>query len=205
MVRAYWRRVSQLALQDTLRALSLDSTERAVLRVIGTVVGVAVVWWATKGGTTGDLAVRIAGTVAILTLFPAVYLWKFFATPAKIDKEARDRVADLTSKLDIREKRERLRTVLWELREEGVKLRNEGKITRVIDSWTEQFHAWHAKVLEQSEILSVDLRHSLEPIDKIGPESNEKVATNDPFHQKRVSVMSEMLARLYRYLDRSGN
>jgi hypothetical protein len=48
MARAYWRRVGQLALQDTLRALSLDSVERAVLRIIAAVIGVVIVHGASR-------------------------------------------------------------------------------------------------------------------------------------------------------------
>jgi hypothetical protein len=94
---------------------------------------------------------------------------------------------------------------LWELREEGVSLRNEGTTTRVVPSWTDKFDKWHAEVLQQSAILSMDLRHSLDPIDKISPESNEKVGVTNPQHQKAVSVMSEILVRLYKYLNATAN
>jgi hypothetical protein len=94
------------------------------------------------------------------------------------------------------------RRELWQLREVGVQLRNEGKITRVVPSWTEKFDAWHTRILEQAAILSMDLRHALDPVDKIAPESNEQVAVVDAYHQKNVSVMSEILSRLYKYLSR---
>jgi len=100
MVRSYWSRVGRLALQESLRALSLDSIERAALRIIAAAIGVVAVWLSTKGGTTGELLLRIAGTVAILALFPLVYLWKLIATPAKMDKEAQDTVANLANTLD---------------------------------------------------------------------------------------------------------
>src|SRR5579864_7467061 len=99
MLWAYWRRVSRQALRESLHALSLDSAERAVLRIIGAVIGVAVVWWSTKGGTAGDLIVRITGTVAVIAIFPLVYLWKFAAIPPKIDKEAEDKLAALSGEL----------------------------------------------------------------------------------------------------------
>ena len=50
----------------------------------------------------------------------------------------------------------------------------------------------------------MDLRHSLDPIDKISPENNEVVAVPDPRHQKNVSVMSEVLSRLYEFLNRTA-
>jgi hypothetical protein len=48
----------------------------------------------------------------------------------------------------------------------------------------------------------MDLRHALDPLDKIAPESNEQAAVVDAYHQKNVSVMSEILSRLYKYLNR---
>jgi hypothetical protein len=52
----------------------------------------------------------------------------------------------------------------------------------------------------------MDLRHSLDPIDKISPNNNERVAVGltDRQHQKNVSVMSEMLSRLYEFLNRTA-
>jgi hypothetical protein len=93
---------------------------------------------------------------------------------------------------------------LWELREQGVQLRNRGKTTREADSWKEDFENWHAKVLKQATEFSMDLRHSLDPIDKIDSTNNENVSVPDQRHQKEVSVTSEILARLYKYLNETA-
>jgi hypothetical protein len=179
----------------------LDSLERFLLRSIAAIAGVCFVWWLTPGGTKIDLIFRIASTTIILAIFPAVYLWKFVLAPATMDEEKQRLISDLNHRLDDRETRERIRRALWHLRQEGVQLRNEGLTTTTINSWTQKFNDWHTKVLEQAAACSIDLRHSLDPIDKLSPESNEFVAVPDPFHQKRVSVMSEMLSRLYKYLN----
>jgi hypothetical protein len=76
--------------------------------------------------------------------------------------------------------------------------------TTNIASWADKFETWHTRVLDQAQKLSADLRHSLDPIDKISPDSNELVVAKDILHQKNVSVMSEMLARLYKHLDRTS-
>jgi len=96
------------------------------------------------------------------------------------------------------------RKELWLLRDKGVQLRNEGKTTSDLDSWTEKYVRWHSEVLRQASVLSMDLRHSLEPVDKIGSESVETVALSVKQHQINVSVMSEMLSRLYAYLNRTA-
>jgi hypothetical protein len=62
----------------------------------------------------------------------------------------------------------------------------------------------HSEVLKEASALSMDLRHSLEPVDKIGRQSMEAVAVPNELHQINVSVMSEMLSRLYEYLNRTA-
>jgi len=96
------------------------------------------------------------------------------------------------------------RKELWELREQGVRIRNDGLTTGMVAPWSKEFGDWHAKVLDQAAILSMDLRHSLDPIDKISPWNNEVVAVTNPQHQKNVSVVSEMLSRLYEFLNRTA-
>ena len=99
------------------------------------------------------------------------------------------------------------RKELWQLREEGVRLRNEGKITRVVPTWTKKFDDWHAQVLEQAAILSMDLRHALDPVDKIAAESNEQIAVVDASHQKNartVAVLSTIPERRGRLAGAGG-
>ena len=83
MVKAYWRRAARVALKDALRALSLDFIERAVLRIVGAVIGVILVWWGTKGGTANELIFRTIGTVAILGFFPGVLSMEARCCPSK--------------------------------------------------------------------------------------------------------------------------
>jgi hypothetical protein len=155
-------------------------------------------------GASSDFESRafaaLATAAAFAIVFVMFYFWHFLAAPAKMDAEAHNTINDLSHRLDDRETHERTRKGLWELREQGVKIRNDGLTTRTLDTWTEKFEELHVKVLEQAAILSMDLRHSLDPIDKISPACNEPVAVNNIVHQKNVSVMSEMLVRLYSYL-----
>lgn len=98
---------------------------------------------------------------------------------------------------NISEDRERL----WTLRESGVDLRNEGKNSRLPDQWRPKFDEWHTAALAQAKLVSRDLGHALSPIDKIDEKNQEKVvAWKDSRHQKKVSIMSEMLDRIYQHL-----
>jgi hypothetical protein len=54
-----------------------------------------------------------------------------------------------------------------------------------VPTWTKKFDDWHARVLEQAAILSMDLRHALDPVDKIAAESNEQIAVVDAYHEKK--------------------
>jgi hypothetical protein len=203
VVKSYWRRVCQRAWRDTLHAASLDSWPRVMWRLsvaIGAILLVAYFGAPADFKSRAFAALGTTGAVAIV--FVMFYFWHFLAAPGKMDAEAQSTITGLKSRLDDREKHEQTRKALWELRERGVKIRNDGLTTRTLDSWTEKFDEWHAKVLEQAAILSMDLRHSLDPIDKISPGCNESVAVNNMVHQKNVSVMSEMLVRLYSYLIR---
>jgi hypothetical protein len=205
VVKSYWRRVRQRAWQDTLHAASLDSLPRVIWRLLVAIGAILLIaYFGPYFGAPADFKSRafaaLAAAAAIAIVFVIFYSWHFLAAPAKMDAEAHGTIADLTLRLDDREKHERTRKALWQLREQGVKIRNDGLTTTTLDSWTKKFEEWHAKVLEQAAILSVDLRHSLDPIDKISPGCNELVAVNNPVHQKNVSVMSEMLLRLYNYL-----
>ena len=209
MFKSYWRRVHQRALREARHALSLETKHRIVRLFLGTALSIAaIVFLASEAGYTTNLLSRIFLAFAALgiatVLLVAFYIWNFVHAPAQLDKEAQERIGDLTQKLNDREEQQKIRLSLWKLREEGVQIRNDGLTTTNIASWADKFETWHARVLDQAQNLSSDLRHSLDPIDKISPESNELVVAKDISHQKNVSVMSEMLARLYKHLDRTS-
>jgi hypothetical protein len=105
VVRQYWMRICREAWREALRALALDSPERALLRITAAVIGVAVVWWATNGATTSDLVFRVIGSVAVLALFPVVFFWKCLAVSAGMDFETRKALNDLRLSLDNKEQR----------------------------------------------------------------------------------------------------
>src|ERR1043166_8445629 len=89
--------------------------------------------------------------------------------------------------------REELRKKLWDLREEGVQLRNEGIATSAMAAWEVKLNKWHAAVLTQAALVSMDLRRSLDPLDKLPMETTKYP---DPKHQMNVSVVSEILVRI---------
>jgi hypothetical protein len=92
------------------------------------------------------------------------------------------------------------RQKLRALRKEGVSIRNEGQFTTTPQSWTPKFLAWHSAILKQAARLSPDLEASLDTLNKIPPESLEKMAVDNRAHQINVSFMSEAIRRIERFL-----
>jgi hypothetical protein len=93
---------------------------------------------------------------------------------------------------------------LWNLRESGVPLRNKGKYLNNIDAvpeWTREYQSWHEQLMEIAGKYSPDFKRTLNPIDKITPRNVEAVAIHDGDHQINVSVMSEILDRLFKRLS----
>jgi hypothetical protein len=101
--------------------------------------------------------------------------------------------------------RQQARAKLWALHEEGVRIRNEGKRIEAPDEpmWTKSYYSWHAAVLYSASIYSTVLQHLLDPIDKIAPRNQETVRASSRTHALNVSVMSEVLDRLYNHLGKN--
>lgn len=95
-VMSYWGKVSKRAWADTLRALSLDTADRVVVRLLQALVGAALVW-IVLGFTdaANSTVVRLLITsLVVLLLLPVVFVWKLIAAPSKLHTE-------LTSKLKV--------------------------------------------------------------------------------------------------------
>jgi membrane protein implicated in regulation of membrane protease activity len=101
--------------------------------------------------------------------------------------------------------RQQSRAKLCALHEEGVQIRNEGKRIEAPEepAWTRSYYSWHAAVLYNASIYSTVLQHLLDPLDKIAPRNQETVRANSRTHALNVSVMSEVLDRLYNHLGKN--
>jgi hypothetical protein len=101
--------------------------------------------------------------------------------------------------------RQQARAKLCALHEEGVRIRNEGKRIEAPEepAWTKSYYSWHAAVLYNASIYSTVLQHLLDPLDKIAPRNQETVRANSRTHALNVSVISEVLDRLYNHLGKN--
>jgi hypothetical protein len=197
MVRAYWRRVHHHAWEEVLHALSLDTLDRAVFRIVGSVIGVALVWLATKNGTKADLEFRILGTTAILALFPVVYAWKFVVAPAKIDEAAQNTIAELNLRIDDRERRKKIQRQLGMFIESGqdilVQCHRTGHLPphKEADQWETDVHKFLKENLD--EVYFSRFRNWSDI-------SKEKSDSNSEPHAELWQGMRARLARLHEYI-----
>lgn len=164
--------------------------------LLAAVFGTAAV---TTGSTIFDAFLAALAAFSI-TWFVA-FLIRLIGLPAKYfyrEKERADRLENVDGKQEARNK-------LWALRDEGVALRNKGK--KFVDpvkiaEWKNKHDIWRSAVLESAAVYSMDLRHSLDPVDKVAPGNIESVKWQQDGHQMRVSLISEILDRVYKFLNR---
>jgi hypothetical protein len=164
--------------------------------VLAFVVGMAA--WTTGSGVRD--AFLVAATTFVTTWLVAFVVRLFSLTSAvyHFEEEQAGRPENVDG-------RQQTRAKLWALHEEGVRIRNEGKRIEAPDepAWTKSYYSWHAAVLYNASIYSTVLQHLLDPIDKIAPRNQETVRANSRTHALNVSVMSEVLDRLYNHLGKN--
>ena len=160
------------------------------------VVGVAA--WTTGSGVLD--AFFVAATTFVTTWLVAfvVRLISLIAEVYHFEEEQACQPENVDSRQEARAK-------LCALFKEGVRIRNEGKRIEAPDepAWTKSYYSWHAAVLYNASIYSAVLQHLLDPIDKIAPRNQETVRANSRTHAQNVSVMSEVLDRLYNHLGKN--
>jgi membrane protein implicated in regulation of membrane protease activity len=164
--------------------------------VLAFVVGMAA--WITGSGVLD--AFLVAATTFVTTWLVAFVVRLFSLTSAVYHLE--EEQAGRPEKVD---GRQQTRAKLWALHEEGVRIRNEGKRIEAPDEpmWTKSYYSWHAAVLYNASIYSTGLQHLLDPLDKIAPRNQETARANSRTHALNVSVMSEVLDRLYIHLGKN--
>ena len=164
--------------------------------VLAFVVGMAA--WITGSGVLD--AFLVAATTFVTTWLVA-FVVRLISLTSEVN-HFEERQAGQPENVD---GRRQARTKLWALYEEGVRIRNEGKSIEAPDepAWTKSYYSWHAAVLYSASIYSTVLQHLLDPIDKIAPRNQETVRANSRTHALNVSVMSEVLDRLYNHLGKN--
>jgi hypothetical protein len=142
-VLPYWHRVHDRALRDTLRA--------AVVAIAGAVA----LWCLVDIAVAGQsVETRIITAFAILTIFPAVYLWKLIETPARLDAETTKERDALRHELDGRHKK--IPLALGKLMDEGQTLMEAIERSSMVGKPLE-YMSWCEKVEAYLQGLDEDL------------------------------------------------
>jgi hypothetical protein len=118
----------------------------------------------------------------------------------------------LQKQLFDKEARQKAISQLWQLRAEGVPIRNERVTSYTEGDWRTRFHTWLEKVYGEAAKISANLEAWLQTLDRVRPGPELGTAAS-PDHLRDRNNMSEVLLRMQEFLqaemlnkdiDRSG-
>jgi hypothetical protein len=121
--------------------------------------------------------------------------------PYLLDKQAHSHIAALSLSLDNKTARQAALNLLWALRKEGVSLREKVPSATELSTWLDEWNAWRQRVYAAAEVVSVNLRNHLETLNEMG-KAPSNLRLNGMLHLHAVEVMSEILRRMERYLEK---
>jgi len=146
------------------------------------------------------------GILAFIAIFAFLYVFNFFRAPAIIQAETDERVDELEGQLDDRAARQAAIDTLWQLRSEGISLRNrDGKhgteTVTTFAQWQTEYNEWRTAVLNSAREINVNLHNWLERLDRtvLNPPN---LTYFDLEHERLTRIMSTMLDRMQRYLEK---
>jgi hypothetical protein len=147
-----------------------------------------------------------AAILAFLSVFSLMLLINFVLAPAKLQEEADREIASLSKKLNDREARQAAIDELWRLRAEGISHRNcdavHGTSTAVAyASWKADYENWRHETLTVARAVNVNLHNWLDRLDRTVPSPGGQTYFN-PEHELLTRIMSTMLDRMQRYLEK---
>lgn len=142
-----------------------------------------------------------AGIVAVLALIPLVFLWNLLFAPAQLQKEADVEIKKLKLEIENKEAKQSVLNILWDLRRQGVKIRNKEIQFNTKKEWNDAFEEWHKSVLSESKKINVNLHNWLEVLDETHGRPFNVIIWGDD-DELKIRVASEILRRMQRYLEK---
>ncbi len=209
----YWPRVFWRAFIDTCKFFG---GWRILLPPIFFMVGAFIhLYRAGEDSVLEELDVTVSfGIGAFLAIFAALFTINFIFTPPRFESEAATSADDREQRLNIkiddldkrifdREKRQRLVDELWQLRSNGIKLRNkqfEDKAKFERSNWLDCFKTWRNDTLLKANEISPNLKQWLDRLDRTVPNPPE-LSFFSVEHERLSRIASTMLDRMQRYLE----
>ena len=152
----------------------------------------------------GWLDIVVWGLIYLATAWAIFFCFRLiFVAPFQMFKETEFQRLQLQKKLEDREIRQRALNLLWDLRENGVQIRNEFPVN--FPNWHRRVNEWRDQVLDAAGVLSTNLRRHLQTLNEThGYPSDIQIVggSHDGEHKLDLSVISETLRRLEKYLER---
>jgi len=196
---SYYKRVFRRAWEMTRSDFRLVQVRPALIKAAlgGAVIAILVMLeFPGMADKTGYAAIA---ALVFVAGFSGVLLINLLLAPSALHSEAEETIARLGKQLDDKEAREAALKVLWELRKDGVALRNE-PVTSVpmLLLWVERAESWRKDVLLAAGSVNINLRYYLEILNEVGDPPTMRAFDNT--HGSWIKIMSEILRRLEGFL-----
>lgn len=146
-------------------------------------------------------------------VFVATLVVAFFISPYSMYRELETRNNVLEKRLFDKEARQEAISRLWQLRAEGVQIRNEQVVLANQADWQARYNGWCERVYGEAGKISSNLEAWLRTLDQVRPGPNLGTAASAD-HLRDRGNMSEILLRMQEFLqaemldkgiDRSGS
>lgn len=97
----YWKEVHRRTAKQAATLLGLSSREQIVIKaVVALAVICGLLFYGSADASSDEWKARLFGALAIVFLYPLIYLWKLVEVPAQIDIERQDEIRSLKDAAD---------------------------------------------------------------------------------------------------------
>jgi hypothetical protein len=164
--------------------------------------------WIGQGALTVSqdtmLGTLAAAAIAFLITLAVVFVIKWANAPVKLYYELKDQsdteIAALRRTILDREARQAATARLWELRKQGVEMRNEAISKAAFPDWKRRYEHWHSRVMADAKIVSPNLHAWLDTLDRVRPAPRLPTAACEE-HLLLRNCQSEILLRMQEFLQ----
>ncbi len=193
--------------------IGLASPKAAIFHAVLATITLLVIYFTTGlDSALEELNGYFVAVLAFIALVGLVFVWNLILSPWQLQKEADERIAELENIIDDEEAQQNALNRLWELRSEGIALRNEPIQTEAqFTDWRRRYEEWRKSILEVAGERSANLREWLRRLERMGKPPggltfyvNGDTSTGKPTkeHYRLASIMTEILVRLQKHLER---
>lgn len=209
----YLFRLLRRAQKMTKDDIGFASPRVAILHAVAALTTLVVLYFAIGlDSVLEELNGYWVAVFALVAFAGLVFVWNLILSPWQLQKEADKKITELEKVIDDREAQQRVLNRLWELRSEGISIRNESiRSEAQFTEWQRRYKEWRENILEAAGKRSENLREWLSRLERMQspPGGLEFFVGEDPVtgmpdyeHKRLASIMTEILVRLQKHLER---